>query len=200
MFRASWKYILVGTVAVLALTAVSQSFACCGPWYGFGIGYGCGCNSCGCGGHWCAVGCTPCCDTGSCPNCGSCNWHGGSYGYGWGWARLLFQLRVLPRLRLRLPALLYARPGLLRCWCGSGHDVPPVPGTPTPAVKPAAPPAPGEPATTAPTMPATPPAPTTPATPPAPRRPPRRRRHARHPGRAAAPTTPATPVPELPRR
>lgn len=72
MFRPSWKYVLVGAIAVLALTTVSQSYACCG-WgygYGYGYGYGCGygCNSCG----W-NCGYTPACYTVSyAPCCGDC--------------------------------------------------------------------------------------------------------------------------------
>ncbi len=188
MFRPSWKYVLVGAIAVLALTTVSQSYACCG-WgngYGYGSGYGCGygCNSCGwnCGytPACCTVSYAPCC--GDCAlGCrpgpvrrlvlGPCKWYGGCCGYGYGCGCGGCYSSCCSG------CLPYYTPTFGCCGAGVVPNAAvstPSTGTPTPATKPVTPPAAGEspvpgpvtpgPAVPAPATPAAPATPTTPVT------------------------------------
>ncbi len=186
MLRPSWKHILVVAVAALALTIVSQSYACCGwgcgcsGWYGGG--YGCGGCGWGCGYTSCAVGCTPCCDLtlGCRPGpvrrlvLGPCKWYGGGYGYGWGWNGCYSSCACCGDCSFGCGCgcgcLPYYTP-TMGC-CGGCGTIPgmavPATGTPTPAVKPATPPAPGAAPETPPAPAPTVPAPTTTPAAPAP--------------------------------
>ncbi|MGO8690271.1 MAG: TIGR03000 domain-containing protein [Thermoguttaceae bacterium] len=175
MLRPSWKHILVVAVAVLALTIVSQSYACCGwgcgcsGWYGGA--YGCGGCGWGCDYTACAVGCTPCCDLTL--GCRPFR-HGGCYGYGWGWGGCYASCTCCsPCGGCNCGCLPYYTPTMGCCGAGMVPGMTaPAAGTPTPATKPATPPAPGEAPATPPAPAPTVPAPTTTPTVPAPTIPP----------------------------
>ena len=167
MFRASWKHILVGAIALLALTAACQSYAFCG-------GYGAGC---GCGGGW--------------TDCNSCRWnciyapHCGPVNGGFFWRGYYPVCTCSGCGGCYLP---YYTPTLGCCGVcdvsgapaaapgtpvpGPGIPTPapgtaaPAPGMPTPAAAPAAPPKSPQPSAAtpaAPTLPANPPEQTTPS-------------------------------------